>query len=455
MRRRVRRNLLLGIGAALAAAVLALGRDEDHVAARIGERDLAAPSATASTLPDPAPAPEAAPARPAVALAKPAAFAPPPAPLPDGSPTVDLARMELHGDRYLAPMSDGRTAVLTIDPRIQEVAEKVLRRARAPRGAIVVTHPDGRILALAGRRTEDPAGQGEGIADPSLALDAWAPSASIFKIVSATALVESGAHKSDKVCFHGGLRSVMESNLTDSRQDRRCEDLAYGVAHSQNAIIAKLVHQRLSPAALDDTARRFGFEAALSSGPGAASLPVRADFGHLSLPPDKGVEFAKTAAGFTNVELSCLGGALLANTVGTGGIAVQPRLVAGYLEHGAEIPAPAPRPGQRVIEESVADEVGAMMTQTCASGSAAKAFAGRERIPDASGGGMAVAGKTGTLSVNEPFYLQYSWFVGYAPADKPQLSVSVLLGNPELWQLKAHTAARMVLIEALKARAGS
>ncbi len=438
---RVRRNLLLGVGVALAAAVLALGRDDDRVAPRIGDRDLT-PSASAATVPAAAePIPPPAPPRPSAA-----AFTVPPAPLPDGSPTVDLARMELHGDRYLAPMSDGRFAVLTLDPRIQEIAEKVLRRARAPRGAIVVTHPDGRILALAGRRTEDPKGQGEGTSDPSLALDAWAPSASIFKIVSATALVEAGAHKDDKVCFHGGVRSVMESNLTDSKQDRRCEDLTYGLAHSQNAIIAKLVHQRLTPALLGDTARRFGFEAPLSA---SASLPARAAYGHVTLPADKGVELAKTAAGFTNVELSCLGGAMIANTVGTGGLAATPQLVAAYID-GAIETAVAGRPGRRVLDESVADQVGAMMAQTCTNGSAAKAFAGRGRIPDAT-----VAGKTGTLSVNEPFYMQYSWFVGYAPADKPTLSVSVLLGNPELWQLKAHTAARMVLIEALRARAGS
>jgi peptidoglycan glycosyltransferase len=103
-----------------------------------------------------------------------------------------------------------------------------------------------------------------------------------------------------------------------------------------------------------------------------------------------------------------------------------------------------------VLEESVADQVAAMMTATCKDGSAARAFAGRDKIP-----GVAVAGKTGTLSSNEPFYMQYSWFVGFAPADRPTMSISVLLGNPELWQIKAHTAARMVLIEALRSRAGS
>lgn len=438
MPRHVRRNLLLGVGLALGAAVIALGRDDDRVAADLGRRDLApAPAALAAAVMPTAPAePAPPPRRPSLVPVT----APPPRPAPDGSPTVDLARMELHGDRYLAPMTDGRMAVLTIDPAIQAVAEKVLKRARAPRGAIVVTHPDGRILALAGRRTEDPTGAGEGISDPSLALDAWAPSASIFKVVSAAALVEAGVGQHDKVCFHGGLRSVMESNLTDSRQDNRCEDLAFGVAHSQNAIIAKLVHQHLTPDQLGEVAHRFGFDRALP-------LPVPGSFGHATIPTAKGVEFAKTAAGFQNVELSVMGGALLANTVATGGIAAPPRLIASFEGDPAAAPGGL---GQRVLEETVADEVAKMMGEACTDGSAAKAFAGRDRIP-----GVQVAGKTGTLSTTEPFYMQYSWFVGFAKTTKPSLSIAVLLGNPELWQIKAHTAARMVLIEALKSRAGS
>jgi cell division protein FtsI/penicillin-binding protein 2 len=444
MARHVRRNLLLGVGLALGAAVIALGRDDEPPPpppAAIAPDTALAPVPPLAPLPLPPPRPTVAAA--ASPAPSPAADAPRVAPSATGAPTIDLTRMELRGDRYLAPMSDGRTAILTIDPAIQAVAEKVLRRARAPRGAIVVTHPDGRILALAGRRTEDPTGAGEAIADPQLALDAWAPSASIFKVVSAAALVEAGVGKSDRVCFHGGVRSVMESNLGPSSRDNRCEDLAYGVAHSQNAIIAKLVHAHLTPRSLGEVAHRLGFDRPLP-------LPAGGAFGHVTLPADKGVEFAKAAAGFTGVTLSAVGGALLANTVGNGGLAVSPRLIAGYLTAGSEVVAPAPPAATRVLEETVANEVASMMAEACADGSAAKAFAGRDRIP-----GVAVAGKTGTLSATDPFYMQYSWFTGFAPADKPQLAISVVLGNPELWQIKAHTAARMVLVEALKSRAGT
>lgn len=444
MARRLRRNLLLGAGLALAGAVVALGHDDDKVARDLGRRDVAEvpapPPLPVRPQPPAAPTPIAAVAD----AAGPAAPHVEPTAPPAAVRELDLSRMELRGDRYLAPMRDGRWAILTLDPKIQAVAEKVLRRAKAPRGAIVVTHPDGRVLALAGRRTEDPTGAGDGVSDPQLALDAWAPSASIFKVVTAAALVEAGVRPGDRVCFHGGVRSVTESNLTNSSQDRRCEDLSYGVAHSQNAIIAKLAHQKLTPQALGEVARRLGFDRPL---PG----PAGGSFGSIAgMPSDLGVEFAKTAAGFQGVKLSAVGGAMLAGTVATGGVAVAPQLIAGYLDGAAELPAPPSPAGRRVLEESVAEKLGTMMAATCADGSAAKAFAGRDRIP-----GVAVAGKTGTLSDDEPFYMQYSWFVGYAPVDKPQLNVSVLLGNPELWQLKAHTAARMVLIEALRSRAGS
>src|SRR5207237_1984075 len=116
---------------------------------------------------------------------------------------------------------------------------------------------------------------------------------------------------------------------------------------------------------------------------------------------------------------------------------------------GVERPVAAAAP-TRVLDAAVATDLAAMMARTCSEGSAAQAFGGRRGIPDVS-----VAGKTGTLSRDEAPYMQYSWFVGFAPADKPTLTVSVVLGNAELWHLKAHTAARMVLAEGLRTRAGS
>lgn len=357
---------------------------------------------------------------------------------PTGSPAavatalgVDLDKIERVGDHYEAPIKGGKRAVLTLDPELQPLAEKLLNQSRAPRGAIVVMAPDGRILALAGRRTEEPKGAVKGTFDWRLATDVWAPAASVFKLVTATALVGAGVKGDSEVCYHGGLRSVTQSNLEDSKKDNRCESLAYGVAHSNNAILGKFAYQKLQPPALESAARTLGLYDALPGTelPGAAGL--------LSLPKARDLEFAKTAAGFLNVKLSVAGGALLAATFADHGEQPALRLVASI--DGQPVAAPAPK---RVLSASAADEVAKMMVGTCDSGSAAKSF-GR-------GGETRVAGKTGTLARTEPFYMEHSWFVGFAPADKPEVIVSVLLGNPESWHLRGHEAAKKLIDKALK-----
>jgi cell division protein FtsI/penicillin-binding protein 2 len=78
-----------------------------------------------------------------------------------------------------------------------------------------------------------------------------------------------------------------------------------------------------------------------------------------------------------------------------------------------------------------------MMVGACEDGSAAKSF-GRGRK-------IAAAGKTGTLAKKEPFFMEHSWFVGFAPVDKPEIVVSVLFGNSENWHLRGQEAARRLI----------
>ena len=222
--------------------------------------------------------------------------------------------------------------------------------------------------------------------------------------------------------------------VDDKRRDRRCNHLSFAVAKSQNAIIAKLAHRYLRPTGLRAMARAFGFG---DSPPFALSVDVgRAEI------PEPELAFARVAAGFWQTELSTLGGAMVAATVASGGHSVTPRIVDHVLD-GEYVLDIEPVPPRRVITAKVAREVAKMMIGTTEYGTARKGFhdnKGRPYLPD-----VEVAGKTGTLTRRSPSYLQYSWFVGFAPADEPEFIVSVLIGNPEKWHLKAHTAARMIL----------
>lgn len=344
---------------------------------------------------------------------------------------IDLDRRELAADgtHYEALLKDGRRAVLTLDPDLQALAEKLLSEARAPRGAIVAMAPDGRILALAGRRSE-PAAKGTAEADWHLATDVWAPAASVFKLVTASALVAAGVDPSDKVCFHGGLRSVQESNLRDDKRDSRCESLTYGVAHSNNAILGKLAFQKLAPAELTRFAHELGVAENL---PGAE---LHGTAGAIDIPAAHDLSFAQTAAGFSGSKLSAVGGALLAATFADDGEQPVPWLVTSI--DGVAVPPPGKR---RAVTSEIARAVGRMMQATCEFGSASRSF-GRHQA-------VRVAGKTGTLTRTEPFYMEHSWFVGYAPAEQPEIIVSVVLGNPENWHLRGHEAARRLIDRAL------
>lgn len=347
---------------------------------------------------------------------------------------LQLDKIKLEDGHYVAPLKDGRRAVLTLDPDLQKLAEKLLNESRAPRGAIVAMAPDGRILAFAGRRTDEPKGGKVGTFDYRLATDVWAPAASVFKLVTASALVANGFDPTQKVCYHGGVRSVMESNLKDSKQDYNCETLGYGVAHSNNAILGKLAYQKLDPGFLDRTARDLGWASITPT-----SLGLKATCGELELPKQKDLDFAKAAAGFHGARLSVLGGALLAATFADKGEQPIPRIIDSIGGKPVDVQKP-----KRVIGEKVAKAVAEMMVGTCSSGSAAKSFRRGSKIQ--------VAGKTGTLTTTKPFYMEHSWFVGFAPADHPEIIVSVLLGNPESWHLRGHEAAKRMIDRALRAK---
>jgi len=412
-----RRVLLVGMGAIVAGAIYFGTAGSAEIApTRINGAPLVAPAEEIATFAN---------------LADRAVAHPSVAPTPVTAPVIDLDKITLDGDEYVAQLADGRRAVLTLDPELQKLAERLLDESRAPRAAIVAMAPDGRVLALAGRRTVEPKGSRDGTIDRRLATEVWAPAASIFKLVTASALVKAGVGPDDKVCFHGGIRSVLEHNLRDDKRDSRCETLTYGVAHSNNAILGKLAFQKLEPKTLEAEARTFGWTSPLP-----ASFSVHGITGELAIPPTRDLEFAKTAAGFSTeaggARLSVLGGALLAATFAADGERPTPRLIAS-IDGVAAIAEPA----HRVITADTARAVARMMMQTCDGGSAVRSFGKGHKVR--------VAGKTGTLTRTEPFYMEHSWFVGFAPAAKPEIIVSVLLGNPESWHLRGHEAARRLI----------
>jgi cell division protein FtsI/penicillin-binding protein 2 len=82
------------------------------------------------------------------------------------------------------------------------------------------------------------------------------------------------------------------------------------------------------------------------------------------------------------------------------------------------------------------------MAHTTRSGTARKAFHDKRGLPYLPG--IQVAGKTGTLTDVRP-YRAYTWFVGAAPVENPEVVASVLVINEPLWRIKASEIAMQLL----------
>ncbi len=343
-----------------------------------------------------------------------------PAPM---APVLGPRRLDPRSGRFVAPYGGG-TALLTLDPRLQARLERTLAESAAPYAVTVLLDPrTGRILAMAEYSRAEPHRA------PGLALRAISPAASIFKIVTAAALLEQGYSPEEPVCYHGGLHRLAPRLLeNDARRDRACLPLAAAFGHSANVVFAKLADRGLTADLLRAEAERFLFNTAI---PFATPVePSRA-----AIPADR-FGLANAAAGFGEVRLSPLHAALLAAVVANRGVLVPPWMV--ELVDGGEAP-PVLEP-VRVVDEKVAEQLAGMMRETVAHGTASRAFA----RPPRELRGVAVAGKTGSLHEQRPFR-DHSWFVGYAPADEPQVVVATVVVNGPLWRVRAPWVAREAL----------
>jgi cell division protein FtsI/penicillin-binding protein 2 len=341
---------------------------------------------------------------------------------------LDPARFELRGEHYVQVLDDGRTVHLTLDAKLQKDLEKKADPKKLPSAGVVAIEPStGRVLALLSRSDKK---------DEPYALRATAPAASVFKLVTASALLEMAQLDPNvPVCYSGGSQYLTERTIRgDAATDTTCANLEDAVGHSINAVIARLALQHLQREHLEEIALRFGFNREIPF-----ELPVDVSKAEFS---DDPIERARTAAGFWNVNLSALHGAMIAAALANGGVMMVPTLVdrVEYPDgHFGE--RRRPKVWLSSVSTRVAEEVGRMSESTTTQGTAAKTFQGRSDWPK----DLRVGGKTGTLANRRPYVL-FTWFVGFAPLDAPNIAVGAVVANgPKWWMKGTHLAAHAIL----------
>ncbi len=332
--------------------------------------------------------------------------------------------------KLIQSLGDGRSAELTIVPTLQDRAMEIMQQAEVPYGALVALEPStGRVLAYASHSTREPS-------LTTLPLLANPPAASVFKVITSAALLEHAHVNPEKeVCFRGdgGRRGLRKVHLEAPKAGKgTCHSLSKALGKSTNAVFARMATKNLKPGILEAYARRFGFDRQLPF-----ALPI--EVSDTSIPRDD-FAFAKTAAGFYHSQLSPMHGAIIAATVGNGGVMVEPQMVEKYREDGETSMEFVPRPMGRAITEKTARTLAGMMVNTTVSGTAGPYFRKRSRSLH----GIDVAGKTGSLSARgqggERHF--FSWFIGFAPAKNPRIAIAALIVNIGPWRIKSSYLAR-------------
>ena len=301
--------------------------------------------------------------------------------------------------------TDGEPVKTTIDPEVQTATVAALGDQYG--GVAVLDARSGDVRGVAG-----------------LAFSAPQPPGSTFKIITAVAGLDAGVVELDDVF------PVESSNTTIGREISNAHDSPCGgtfvqsFAESCNTVFAPLGVE-VGIEKMVETAEAFGF----NSEPSLAAPEV---LDALAPPPsslgeiESDVALGESSIGQGQVLATPLEMASVAQTIANDGIRLPTSIV-----KTAEL-----RPADERVEVTspeTAAKVEGMMLEVVRSGTGTAA-----QIP-----GVDVAGKTGTAELGpaglapgqvlapgeDPPQMENAWFTSYAPSDKPELAIAVMLIN--------------------------
>jgi peptidoglycan glycosyltransferase len=336
--------------------------------------------------------------------------------------------------RRLSDLVTGRTpqggaVVLTVDQGAQDAAWQGLQ---GKKGAVVALDPrTGAVLALATNPSYDPAvlssHNSESIrrnyarlqadpGDPLLdrAIAQTYPPGSTFKVVTSAAALSTGKYSPDtEIRAPHELTLPLTNHKLQNFGGEVCSSsgqmtLQQALTISCNTAFAGL-GLKLGDDTLREQAEAFGF----NSAPRIPLLTAPSVFpDDLDRP-----QTALAAIGQYDVRATPLQMAMVAAGVANNGIVMAP-----YLVKQLEAPdlsvldTTQPKVYRRAVTGSVSDELTQMMVNVVEHGTGTAAQIS----------GVTVAGKTGTAQHAEG-ESPHAWFIGFAPANNPEVAVAVLI----------------------------
>jgi stage V sporulation protein D (sporulation-specific penicillin-binding protein) len=345
-------------------------------------------------------------------------------------------------ENYQKPR-DGLTMQLTLDQHIQTVLERELDRTMVqfrPNQAlgIVMNPKTGEVLAMAAKPDYDPSHYRDypsEIYNRNLPIWMTYEPGSTFKIITIAAAVNEHKVNLDKDRFNDpGYIKVANARLRCWRRSGHgSQTFLEGVENSCNPGFV-LLGQRLGKKKLFDYIRNFGF--GTKSGIDLTGEENGILFRLNRVGP---VELATTAFG-QGVSVTPIQQITAVSAAINGGNLMRPFVTKAWVNQtsGQVVEQTKPKVVRRVISEASSKEVRRALESVVANGTGRNAFID----------GYRVGGKTGTAQkVINGRYSNNEYivsFVGFAPADDPQLIMYVAVDNPKGLQFGGLIAAPIV-----------
>lgn len=348
---------------------------------------------------------------------------------------------------------DGLSVTLTIDARIQQIAEEQLVQIHdqfSPKSAtcVVLDVSTGAVLAMACTPPFDPNSPAKSPAENRrnrVITDMYEPGSTYKTFVTAMALEKKLWRRTDSIFCENGAWKIGYRTLHDSH--------AYGtlsvddvIAKSSNIGAAKIA-QRLGIQGLYDLSREFGFgqETGINL-PGEASGRMR---------PRKvwSQDSTYSVAMGHEINVTPIQVAAAFSAVVNGGVLYRPKVVQRITnEQGEVLYTLKPQAARRVISEQTSQQMREMLARVVLPGGTGnKAFSTEYTI----------GGKTGTTKKIDPVTKTYSStayigsFCGFAPVENPRVVCLVTVDEPHKGTgyyggTVACPAAKEVIIQALR-----
>ncbi|MBL7150937.1 hypothetical protein ISS86_03330 [Candidatus Microgenomates bacterium] len=297
----------------------------------------------------------------------------------------------------------GENLYLAIDLKLQEKAHKALGDKK---GAVVISNPqNGEILALVSKPSFDPNKINEEILHApnqplfNRAVNGVYPPGSVFKIVTATAGLESGKINRNTLIEDTGEIRIGKYRYGNWYFDRfgRTEGFL-GIVKAikrSNDVFFYRVGERVGAIKIVEWAKSFGLGREIGFLPDPENDEwFLGNTYHLAIGQGK--------LGVTPLQVN-----MIANVIANGGKLCEPKFLKGEIDC------------QEIgLKKETVDIIREGMKEACSEGGTSLRFLDLD---------FSVACKTGTAEFDDPQDQTHAWFTVFAPADDPEISITVLV----------------------------